>query len=298
MRLFRAPWPEVGRRAARPAARRLGHDAWPTSASASSSLGAAFETAWRAEAAEALRPRPDHARSAAISLTPRPGRRTEFGPNYDGRARLDPRHRRDGRAALRGRAGAARSTPPAARPSPGSPSARSGSTTSTWCSGEQRAGAERRAGLAGPRLLEPLGAADLRRAAAHGAGRRCLAVRPPPAVRGRRAERARGAGRRRRPNDAEDGCGAPPAPLSRCSCCGAAAADPADRLADPAQEARARALFRDDALPGLPERVDRRVRRAAGPRPAPDGPPAGGGRAHRRPDPAPFWSAATASSCC
>ena len=50
--------------------------------------------------------------------------------------------------------------------------------------------------------------------------------------------------------------------------CIAAASDPAERLPDPAQEARARAIFARCPLPRLPERVDRRFRGRTGRRPA------------------------------
>ena len=66
VRLFRAPWPEVGRRRC-----GLPRGAWGMTLAHIGLgvfvLGAAFETAWRVEAAEVLRLGQTHARSPATS---------------------------------------------------------------------------------------------------------------------------------------------------------------------------------------------------------------------------------------
>ena len=127
-----------------------------------------------------------------------------------------------------------------------------------------------------------LGGADLplRPSAAPGGGRRAA-----------RAPAPRRAGVRGRCALARSGRGAlclPPRPTIRPNAC-----------ADPAKEARARAIFQRDPLPGLPERIDRRLRGRAGRRPAPHRPRAGSRRAQRRARCKRLsWSTATASSCC
>ena len=155
---------------------------------------------------------------------------------------------------------------PAARPSPASPSARRGSTTSTSCSASAAPAGNGSRDLAGARLLEPLvrliffGPLLM----ALGGPSRCPTGGCASACR-QRARAAPAPGRR--PNDAARAL-APRSPR-RCSAW-RAAADPADRLADPGKEARARALFSRHPLPGLPERIDRRLRGRPRPRPAPD----------------------------
>ena len=104
-----------------------------------------------------------------------------------------------------------------------------------------------------------------RAASARRSGARANESAAPLADRGRRALPGGGGRSGRSPERSGQG-GARPVPLSR------------------------------DPLPGLPGRVDRRIRRASRRRPAPARPPAGGRGRERRPRSGPFWPPATATS--
>ena len=150
----------------------------------------------------------------------------------------------------------------------------------------------------GAALSQAAGAADLARHRGHGARRRAVALRPAAAR--RRAEAGAGQG-----CDAAGGVGMHALAAAHrlmLSLLGAAshalAVQPDEILADPALEARARALSKRAALHGLPEPVDRRFRCAARPRPAHPGARAAAGRRQRPAGARLPGRSATASSCC
>ncbi len=191
-------------------------------------LGACFETGWKAESAETLRIG-QSLNVGGYHLTLDAVRDVD-GPNYDAERALI-HATRHGKPICTGEP-ERRFYPAGGQTTSRSPSATAGRRTSTCAGRAARRG--RGAGLAGAGLLESLGDADLPGPGDHGARRGDLALGPAAAA-WRRAPAAGAAGVTWRGLLAA---------LAGVLCI-AAASDPAERLPDPAQEARARAIFED-----------------------------------------------------
>src|SRR5579862_470158 len=100
--------------------------------------------------------------------------------------------------------------------------------------------------MGGQGLLEPVGPLHFRRSPADGAGRHVVAFGPATSLRrdGTRPPRPGSVGGAGRMNGLTPIGRMTLAAIAWAALCGAAA-DPAERMADPAKEARARAIFHD-----------------------------------------------------